>query len=578
MADRLSARLRRLIARAARRSHAARSAREERLAYALEGSNDGLWDLDMSSGTVYLSPRSSEILGLGPDELTLMAATWDQLVHPDDLPRTQAALAAHLDGGSPTFEVEHRLRTATGDWKWVARRGRAVARDAGGAPTRMAGMISDISARRSGEDRLLASEEGLRLAVDVAGLGIFDINVQTGEISVNEQFPRMLGDDPAAFRPSTAAWMERLHPDERDTVAGAYRDLIAGNRPEYRTEFRQRTLSGEWTWVMSLARVVERDAGGAPLRIVGMYMDIAERKRAEEQLRANVEDATRRLAGEARARRGLLSIVEDQRTTEAALRESEAKYLQLNEALEQRVIARTAELQNANAELESFSYTVSHDLRAPLRAINGFAAMLARHYRQGLDEKGRHYVDTIVASSDHMGTLIEDLLAYSRMGRHTVRAEPVPLGPLVSQLRSTFADRFEAAGGTLEVIEPLAVPLGDPMLLERVLVNLVDNALTYRRSDIAPHVTLSATRRRRTVTLAVADNGIGIAPEYHERVFEVFARLHNDDEYSGTGIGLSIVRKAARLMGSNVTLESTEGAGSTFRLELPAAQERTTPS
>jgi signal transduction histidine kinase len=148
----------------------------------------------------------------------------------------------------------------------------------------------------------------------------------------------------------------------------------------------------------------------------------------------------------------------------------------------------------------------------------------------------------------------------------------------VEQLRATFGDRMAASGGTLEVVEPLATPLGDPALIERILVNLIDNALTYRRPDVAPQVTLSAARHGRTVTLAVADNGIGVAPEYRERIFEVFKRLHTEDEYPGTGIGLSIVRKAARLMGGDVTLESTEGEGSTFSLQLPAAQKRSTLS
>ena len=263
--------------------------------------------------------------------------------------------------------------------------------------------------------------------------------------------------------------------------------------------------------------------------------------------------------------------------------QAEQEIRALNEELEQRVLDRTAKLEASNRELETFSYSVSHDLRAPLRAISGFASLLARRHRDSLDEKGRHYVDTIVASSEHLGILIEELLDYSRLGRRTVRAEPVPLGPLVAGLRATFGEQIAAAGGTLEVIEPLAVPSGDPVLIERILANLVENALTYRRPDVAPHVKLSATRhrpspshRRRTVTLAVADNGIGIPEEYREKIFDVFARLHSDEAYPGTGIGLAVARKAARLMGSDVTVESAEGEGSTFRLELPAARNRST--
>ncbi len=274
-------------------------------------------------------------------------------------------------------------------------------------------------------------------------------------------------------------------------------------------------------------------------------------------------------------RRALRYAVERKDIEEALFVEKERAH-RLNEELEERVVERTAELQAANRELETFSYSVSHDLRAPLRAINGFAAMLARRHGEVLDAQGRHYVETIVSTSEHMGVLIEELLDYARMGRALVRTEPVPLDPLVTRLRATFDQRIAESGATLEVIEPLVTPVGDPVLLERILVNLVENALNYRRPEVAPRVTLSATRHGRRVTLAVADNGIGIPAESHEKIFEVFARLQGDDTYKGTGIGLAIVRKAARLMGSDVTLESTEGEGSTFRLELPAARKGST--
>ncbi len=250
---------------------------------------------------------------------------------------------------------------------------------------------------------------------------------------------------------------------------------------------------------------------------------------------------------------------------------SEEVVRQLNQDLERRVADRTRALEQSNQDLEAFSYSVSHDLRAPLRAVSGFAQILSERYASGLDDQGRHYLDNVVEASQRMTTLIEDLLHFSRTGRGAVRDLPVPLAPVMSHLASIFNDRIGQMNARLDVIEPLATPRADPVLLEQVLVNLVDNALTYRCREGQPTIRLSSIRDPEGVTITVADNGIGIAPEYHERIFQVFQRLHNADEYPGTGIGLAIVARAVRAMNGRIRVASTLGVGSVFSVTLPAA-------
>jgi signal transduction histidine kinase len=208
-----------------------------------------------------------------------------------------------------------------------------------------------------------------------------------------------------------------------------------------------------------------------------------------------------------------------------------------------------------------------------LRSVVAFAGLLDRRYGDAMDETAGHYVDNILVASRQMGTLISDLLEYSRLGRTRVDVGPVPLAPLFAELTATFAERIAEAGVrfTLPVDPP--TPDADPTLLRQILVNLVDNAITYRRPGVVPEVTVTAERENQAVVMAVSDNGIGVPAEAHERIFEVFARLHTEAEYPGTGIGLASVRKAARRMGSDVTVTSTVGEGSHFELRLALASE-----
>jgi signal transduction histidine kinase len=282
----------------------------------------------------------------------------------------------------------------------------------------------------------------------------------------------------------------------------------------------------------------------------------------QEELEQQVAQRTAELS---EANRQLRMEIEERRRAEENVRS-------LNADLERRVAERTAQLEATNEELEAFSYSVSHDLRAPLRAINGFAQIVLDDHRESLPTRVLEHLNHILRAGHRMEVLIRDLLNYARAGRGALSEAPTPLAPLVQQIEATFSARFAAIGGRFEVTEPLATPNGDVTLIGQILTNLVDNALKYRRRDVALTVLLSATAAGAHVLLRVADNGVGVAPENRERIFEMFQRAHTDREHPGAGIGLALVVKAARAMGGDVSLESALGQGSVFTVRLPAAE------
>ncbi|MBK5963642.1 histidine kinase [Thiocystis minor] len=271
-----------------------------------------------------------------------------------------------------------------------------------------------------------------------------------------------------------------------------------------------------------------RDARGAIVGVLGIAHDISERKRAEDEIR------------------------------------------QLNADLEDRVQARTAELAAINKELETFTYSVSHDLKAPLRGIDGYSRLLLEDHGQQLNEEGRLFLDNVRRCVDQMSQLIEDLLAYSRMERRGVHDVTLDLASVAKRILAERRDDIQALGGsvTVDLAESLTAR-ADPDGLSMVLRNLLDNALKFSRSGAPPCIAIEGTTSEYGIILAIRDQGIGFDLQFHDRIFEIFQRLQRAEEYPGTGVGLAIVRKAMERMGGRVWAESAPGQGATFFLELP---------
>lgn len=255
-----------------------------------------------------------------------------------------------------------------------------------------------------------------------------------------------------------------------------------------------------------------------------------------------------------------------------ALRQSEERFRLLTESLELRVQERTAQLEEANQALEAFAYTVSHDLRAPLRGIQGFADALLEDYADRLDPTGQDYAHRIVAAAARMEGLIQDLLAYSRLSRAQIVSQRVDLSSALSEAL-TQVSALPASGARLAVEEPLPTVYAHRSTLVQVLVNLLSNAAKFVPAGEEPAVRVWGESRDGHVRLWVEDNGIGIAPEHQERIFNVFERLHGGETYPGTGIGLAIVRKGVERMGGSTGVDSEPGRGARFWIELPGARD-----
>lgn len=259
-----------------------------------------------------------------------------------------------------------------------------------------------------------------------------------------------------------------------------------------------------------------------------------------------------------------------------ARRRAENAIRDLNASLEHTVEERTHELtalnhelQQRNADLEAFSYSVSHDLRAPLRAVQGFAGALLEDYGHDLDEKGLLYLREIERGGQRMTQLIDDLLAYSRLSRSELKLTPVPLSKALDRALQELGEESRR-NIDVEVDSSLLVCAHAPTLAQ-VITNLLQNAVKFGQPGIPPHVRVCAEQKGQFVRLNIQDNGIGIAPEHHDRIFHVFERLHGQEAYPGTGIGLAIVRRAVDRMQGEVGVDSVPGQGSNFWIEVCAA-------
>lgn len=258
-------------------------------------------------------------------------------------------------------------------------------------------------------------------------------------------------------------------------------------------------------------------------------------------------------------------------TVESALRARRRQYQvrDFQASLEGRVAERTAQLEASLKEMDTFSYTIAHDLRAPLRHLSRFSEALDLECGPALNGDCAGYLRHIRAGAERMDALVQDILRYSRLTRTDLSVRPVDVGPLVETVLHGMAPELVARNARVSVEGPGDPVLADPLLLSQALTNLLSNAVKFVATGRAPVVRIRTEPRKDATRIWIEDNGIGIAPRHHGRVFEIFERLHGAEAYGGTGIGLAIVRRVVERQGGRVGLESEEGLGSRFWIDLP---------
>ena len=509
-----------VLLRLARRQEALRAS-EERWKFALEGAGDGVWDWNVLTNKVEFSRRWKEQLGYTEQEVDDDLEEWSKRVHPDDIAQVMADLQPHLEGKTPAYVSEHRMLCKDRSWRWILDRGMVVRRAADGRALRVIGTHSDISERRHADAVLRESESKYRRLIESSPDIVYVFSSQRGGIFYSPRVEAVLGYKSDEFYARPFLWSESIHPDDFAAVKQAV--AVAEGGKLFSVEYRIKDARGDWHWFLDRSTEV-RTANGE-LLVEGLVTDITERKQIEDRHR------------------------------------------QINVELEQQVALRTHELQVANRELESFSYSVSHDLRAPLRAIEGFSSLLESEYASQLDERAKDYFRRVRGGATRMARLIDDLLGLSRISRQEMHRGQVNLSALAQEA----ADELQAAEPKRRVewvIAPQISAEGDSGLMRIALQNLMGNAWKYSSKRELARIEFGAGQWNGHPAFFVRDNGEGFDMAHGDKLFGAFQRLHSAQEFPGTGIGLATVARIIRRHGGTVGAVGQPHEGATFYFTL----------
>lgn len=373
-------------------------------------------------------------------------------------------------------------------------------------------LVQDITERKRAEEALQTSEALLKEAQRVSNMGSWEWDIATGELKWSDEIYRLFGQTPQSFGATYEAFLGFIHPEDRQLVSDAV-DAAINDREPYSLDHRILRPNGSVRYVHEQGEVTY-GSDGTPLRILGTVHDVTDRKLTEDAL-----------------------------------------------------VEKAEELARSNADLEQFAYVASHDLQEPLRMVTSFTQLLQRRYKGKLDDKADQYIGFAVEGTQRMQALIKDLMTYSRAGRPDRDFEPAECEDILQNSTANLKLAIQESGAVI-THDPLPVVRGDEVQLGQVFQNLISNGLKFRREE-APRVHISAQLDGKQWIFSVHDNGLGIDPEFRERIFVIFQRLHHREDYEGTGIGLALCKKIVERHGGRIWVESEPGQGSTFYFTIP---------
>ena len=423
-------------------------------------------------------------------------------------------------------------------------------------------MATDMTNMQNIESALRESEENLSKFSLVSNDGIWDWDLLTDQVSFDPLYYTMAGYQVNEFPHLLEEFRKRVHPDDVEHVFKNAEELLAGKSDRFDVEFRFLKKDGTWLWVMGRGEITEQDEDGNPLRFVGTHTDISNLKNVQEelnqyqlQLEDIVEDRTQRLneriSEVERLNTALANILDDYQTA--------------NEKLS----SMSKSLADSYQDLESFTYSISNDLREPLNAVKESSDLLSKKYLDKLDPQGRKHMQNLQANASLVDYLINDFLKLAQLGRQEIHQEPINTSKLVQEVLNSFSGEIKENNIQAELKE-LPPCLGDEKLIKMVFHNLISNSIKFTKNKRNPEIIIGyqPDQSSERVIYFVKDNGVGFNMKDKENVYNTFQRLHDREEFLGTSVGLTLAKKIINRHGGEIWAQAKEKEGATLYFDL----------